>query len=132
MKKPLIILLMLIATGSFAWAGYLTNFKIYYGYQTEIYSGGSVTIGNVTQYIFTAPSTSTFYFAVTAIDNLGVESDYSNEISAYVVSGQTVTLEWDRPTTYSDGSALFWWINTMTVGSGSAFTMGAGGTFVVQ
>ena len=57
----------------------VTNYKIYWGVASGIY-GNQFEIGNVTNAI--VPSLAygtTYYFAATALDALGVESAFSNE-----------------------------------------------------
>ena len=56
----------------------------------------------------------TFYFACTAVDASGIESDYSEEVSwtRYTGGPRTITLAWD----YCDGNRvnLYWGTNSGT------------------
>jgi hypothetical protein len=59
----------------------LDGYKVYYGTSPGTY-GTPLNVGNVTTYtIGNLSSGTTYYFAVTAIDISGNESDYSNEVS---------------------------------------------------
>ena len=116
MKTRLFALaLMMVAITAYA-GTYISGFKIYYGSAPATYTN-SVTLGNITVYAFTSLPTGTYYFSATCLDDGGSESDHSNEVSKYVVSGQTVTLAWDRPSTFSDGTTLL---------QGSTITASAG------
>ncbi len=67
----------------------LDGYIIYYGTQSGVYSA-AVDVGDVTSYQFNNVGTGrTYYIAVTAYDTSGNESDYSNEVSAYVPAQQT-------------------------------------------
>ena len=61
----------------------LEGYKVYSGSQPREY-GEPVTIGKVTTHTITIPDGKTIYFAVTAFDGDGIESDYSNEVSTHV------------------------------------------------
>ncbi len=59
----------------------LAGFKVYYGTSSRTYTG-SIDVGNVETYTVSGlPKGQTYYFAVTAYDTSGNESDYSNEVS---------------------------------------------------
>jgi hypothetical protein len=58
----------------------IAGYKVYVGTASRSYSP-PITIGNVTAYTVTGLGTGTHYFAVTAFDASGNESDYSNEVS---------------------------------------------------
>jgi len=75
------------STTALAWdpvdADTLAGYKIYYGTQSRTYLT-PIAIGTQTTYTFPAgflQAGRTYYFAVTAYDNEGNESDYSNEVS---------------------------------------------------
>ena len=110
----------------------ITSYNLYYGlnsidtgtYDTEI------NVGLVTTYTVTSLSTSTYYFAVTAVSDLG-ESDYSNEVNTYVFTGQ-VTLSWDAPTTCTDGSPILIGPAVVTIGVGPTFKIGVGSAFTLN
>jgi hypothetical protein len=93
----LTILLFLLCFGSrlmaadisLAWDPSVTpgivGYKVYYGHSSGVY-GTPVTIGNQTTYTVTGLTSGTYYFAVTAFDASGNESDFSNEISQVIGS----------------------------------------------
>jgi fibronectin type III domain protein len=59
----------------------LAGYKLYVGTASGVYSS-SISLGNVTSY--TVPNLligNTYYFAVTAYNNSGIESGFSNEVS---------------------------------------------------
>jgi chitodextrinase len=62
----------------------LSGYRLYFGTAPGTYLqpvGQGTSVGNVTTYTMTGlASGSRYYFAVTAFDTLGIESDYSNEI----------------------------------------------------
>ncbi len=60
----------------------LGGYKIYYGTAPQTYTH-VIDVGNVTQYTITL-SQGTYYFAVTAYNTAGAESEFSNEISTVV------------------------------------------------
>ena len=57
---------------------YLTGYRVYFGTESRDYNG-HVDVGNQTSYSMEPPSQTT-YFAVTAYDGNGQESDFSNEV----------------------------------------------------
>ncbi len=61
----------------------LAGFRIYYGLASRNYSW-VIDVGNVTTYKIENLSPNTYYFAVTAYDTSGNESDYSNEVSKII------------------------------------------------
>ena len=56
------------------------GYKVYYGTASGKYTF-SLDVGNITTYRIEGLSPGTYYFAVTASDASGNESDYSNEVS---------------------------------------------------
>jgi len=76
---------------SLAWDASITptviGYKVYVGYSSRTY-GTPTVIGNVTTFIVTGLTPGTYYFAVTAFDAEGNESDFSNEVSQ-VINGTT-------------------------------------------
>lgn len=104
MKITAITLCIVFLLSGTVFAGWIANFKLYYGTSSGNYSN-SVTVGRVHSYTLTGLSNGTKYFAATAIDNNGVESDYSNEVTK-VVSDTTAYLAWDWPTTNTDLTLL--------------------------
>jgi hypothetical protein len=61
----------------------VSGYKVYVGTNSGIYNA-PITVGNQTSYTVTGLSDGTYYFAVTAFDPAGNESDFSNEVSATV------------------------------------------------
>ena len=59
----------------------LAGYKIYYGTVSRTYTN-SITINNpgITTYVVENLPSGTYYFAVTAFNNLGIESNKSNEV----------------------------------------------------
>lgn len=62
----------------------LAGYKIYYGYASGSYSG-SIDIGNITTGRISNLSHGLIFFAVTAYDASGNESEYSNEIEELIL-----------------------------------------------
>jgi hypothetical protein len=58
----------------------LAGYRLYYGTSSRAYTNVS-NLGNVTSTSLTLLEGSTYYFAVTAVNTLGLESDYSAEVS---------------------------------------------------
>jgi len=62
----------------------LSGYRVYFGTAPGTYLqavGQGTSVGNVTTYTMTGLASGTrYYFAVTAFDTLGIESDYSNEV----------------------------------------------------
>jgi hypothetical protein len=63
----------------------IAGYKIYFGNSSGTY-GTPITIGNQTTYTVTGLTSGTYYFAVTAFDAQGNESDFSNEVSQIIGS----------------------------------------------
>jgi hypothetical protein len=59
----------------------IANYKVYYGVATATYTN-SVSAGtNLTAFVSNLVLGATYYFAATAVDTSGLESDYSSEVS---------------------------------------------------
>lgn len=96
-----IVLILLLAPGA-AMAGNvslqwdantesdLAGYKVYYGTASGQY-GTPITIGLTTTYTISNLPAGTYYFAVTAYNSSGLESGFSNEVSA-AVSGTSTSL----------------------------------------
>ena len=70
----------------------VTGYMLYYGPTSGGYTQ-SIDMGNVTEYIdYNLIDGQTYYFAVTAYDSYGDQSDYSNEVSAAIGSSQYLLL----------------------------------------
>jgi hypothetical protein len=101
----------------------ITGYKVYYGNASRSY-GTPVTIGNVLTYTVTGLTPNTWYFAVTAFDNSGNESGYSNEVSATTYA--PLTLAGPSVTNGTSGAAFS---SAMTAGGGKSpctFSINAG------
>jgi hypothetical protein len=68
------------------------GYKVYFGGASGNYTN-SITVGNVTGFVVAGLADgATYYFAATAYDDTGDESDFSNETSFNTANGSTVTL----------------------------------------
>jgi hypothetical protein len=84
----------------------LSGYKLYVGNTSNTYST-STTLGNQTTYTVTGLGAGTWYFAVTAFDTDGNESDFSNEISQTIGSqGSTCDINGDESVNALDLQAL--------------------------
>jgi hypothetical protein len=61
----------------------LAGYKVYYGTATRTY-GSPIVVGKVTSYTLAQLPAGTYYIAVTAYNTAGLESGFSNEVSAVV------------------------------------------------
>ncbi len=69
----------------------LSGYKIHYGTSTQNYDA-VIDVGNVTAHqISNLQGGNTYYFVVTAYDLTGNQSDYSQEVSAFINLGNTDT-----------------------------------------
>jgi fibronectin type 3 domain-containing protein len=60
----------------------LSHYVVYWGTKTRVYVNNSGNIGLVTEHKVTLPNDDKIYFfAVTAVDTAGLESDFSNEVN---------------------------------------------------
>ena len=62
----------------------ITNYNIYYGVASATYTNTVSAGTNTTVTISSLVDGTTYYFAATAVDTAGLESDYSTEISALI------------------------------------------------
>ena len=83
----------------------VSGYKIYSGTSSGNY-GTPLTIGNQTTYTVSGLSTGTYYFAVTAFDADGNESDFSNEVSQIISSGPSCNINGDGAVNVLDLQAL--------------------------
>ena len=84
----------------------ISGYKVYVGNASRIY-GTPITIGNQTTYTVTGLSNGTYYFAVTAFDADGNESDFSNEVSQTIgSSGPNCNINGDASVNVLDLQAL--------------------------
>src|SRR5947208_13308994 len=56
------------------------GYKVHFGTASRVY-GTPVDVGASTTYTVTGLAAGTYYFAVTAYDSSGVQSDFSNEVT---------------------------------------------------
>jgi len=116
----------------------LDGYKLYYGAASRSYSQ-VIDVSNINTYTVTNLSGGTYYFAVTAYDMSGNESNYSNEVSKTVqiqytlavnrtgngtVTGPGIDCGSDCSEPYNQGSVIT--LNA-TPNSGSSFTGWSGG-----
>jgi hypothetical protein len=73
----------------------VARYKVYFGNGSRTY-GTPTTIGNQTTYTVSGLTAGTYFFAVTALDADGNESDYSNEASQILNSGPNCNLNGDQ------------------------------------
>lgn len=66
----------------------LAGYKVYYGTSSHNYTE-TIDVGNTTTYQITGLSEGTYYFAVTAYDTSGNESDFSDEVSKTFLQNQS-------------------------------------------
>lgn len=59
----------------------ITNYNVYYGLATQTYTGVTAAGTNLTVTVTNLSRGTTYYFAATAVDNNGLESMYSTEVS---------------------------------------------------
>lgn len=60
----------------------LSHYVVYRGTESGVYAENSGNIGLVTTYTCTIPDDgNVYFFAVTAVDKAGLESDFSNEVN---------------------------------------------------
>jgi len=64
----------------------LAGYKVYYGTTSGNYTA-STDVGNVTTYTVSDLPPQVYYFAITAYDTVGNESDYSNEAYKTISGG---------------------------------------------
>jgi hypothetical protein len=84
----------------------ISGYKVYVGHVSRTYNS-SITIGNQTTYTVAGLGAGTWYFAVTALDINGNESDFSNEVSTTISgSGPTCNINGDASVNALDLQAL--------------------------
>jgi hypothetical protein len=79
----------------------ITGYKVYVGNSSRNY-GTPITIGNQTTFTVTGLASGTYYFAVTAFDMDGNESDFSNEVTQTTSAGHTCNINGDGSVNYLD------------------------------
>jgi hypothetical protein len=84
----------------------ISGYKVYVGNSSRTYNA-PITIANQTTYTVSGLTDGTFYFAVTAFDIDGNESDYSNEVSTIIgSSGPDCNINGDAAVNVLDLQAL--------------------------
>lgn len=68
----------------------LAGYKVYYGTVTGTY-GSPTILGKQTTYTLTGLPTGTYYIAITAFNTSGLESGFSNEVSAAVTGSPSTS-----------------------------------------
>lgn len=78
----------------------VTNYQVYVGSSSRSY-GVLIKIGNQSAYTVSGLKPGTYFFAVTAMDAAGNESDFSNEVSTTIagpvefkITSQTAQMNW--------------------------------------
>ncbi len=66
----------------------IAGYRVYYGSASRAYVA-PISVGNQTTYTVKNLGPGTYYFAVTAFDTTGAESDFSNEVSK-TITGTTI------------------------------------------
>ncbi len=85
----------------------ITNYKVYYGVASRTYTNSASAGTGLTVSISNLVAGATYYFAATATDNSGLESDYSTEVSARITSAnQPPTLNALANATINEGAGL--------------------------
>jgi hypothetical protein len=62
----------------------IANYNVYYGVASATYTNVAAASTNTTVSISNLVAGTTYYFAATAVDTSGLESDYSTELSALI------------------------------------------------
>jgi hypothetical protein len=73
----------------------LAGYKVYYGTASRTY-GTPIVIGTQTTYTVTGLAPGTYYFAVTAYNTSGLESPFSNEVSATIAQAPRCDINADQ------------------------------------
>jgi hypothetical protein len=64
----------------------IANYKVYYGVASRTYTNSAAAGTNLTVSVSNLVSGATYYFAATATDTSGLESDYSTEVSTVIAA----------------------------------------------
>ena len=62
----------------------IANYKVYYGVASATYTNSAAAGTNTTVSVSNLVEGATYYFAATAVDTSGLESDYSTEVSTLI------------------------------------------------
>ncbi len=93
----------------------LSHYVVHWGVSSGSYSNDSGDIGLVTSYTCSLPDDSEiYYFAVTAVDEAGLSSDYSNEVNTGDILSSDSSIDGNPPTAnagpdqnVNEGSVVF-------------------------
>ncbi|MBI3805610.1 MAG: fibronectin type III domain-containing protein [Nitrospirae bacterium] len=91
----------------------LAGYKIYYGPSPGSY-GAPIDVGNQTSYTITGLGTQTYYFAVTAYNTAGGESDFSNEVLKSFADTTPPVLSGITAANITSSSAVLSWTSNET------------------
>jgi predicted phage tail protein len=112
----LILIFFITRTGtpaevSLAWDASISEniagYKVYVGTATRTYTA-PITVGNQTTYTVEGLKPGTFYFAVTAFNAAGDESDFSNEVNTTIAGGAPSPPPLHIPTIPTIGPVISW------------------------
>jgi fibronectin type 3 domain-containing protein len=79
----------------------LSHYIVYYGTVSRVYTVNSGNIGLKTEHKVQLPDDGkVYFFAVTAVDKAGLESDYSNEVNTGEVAGPKLRPDLTPPGKY--------------------------------
>ena len=88
----------------------LAGYKIYYGTQSRSYTF-SIDVGNQTSYIITGLAAGTkYFFAATAYDKDGNETDYSEEVIYTIPATTTTTIPGNCHYNYNRNNYYNYWL----------------------
>ena len=101
----------------------IAGYKIYYGLQSGTYSD-TVNVGNFTSCVISdLVEGQTYYFAATAYNTVGYESDYSKEVSVYIKNSQACNPDpkgpFIQPVTVDNGGSDTSYTGTWGISSAS-------------
>src|ERR1019366_1822278 len=100
----------------------VTNYNIYYGAASATYTNTVAAGANTTITVSNLVDSTTYYFAATAVDTNGLESDFSTEVSALIAVGltnQPPTLDALANVTINENAGLQT-VNLSSITSGAA------------
>ena len=85
----------------------IANYKVYYGVASDTYTNSVAAGTNLTVSVSNLVLGVTYYFAATAVDTSGLESDYSTEVSTAIATpNQAPTLNALANVTINEGAGL--------------------------
>jgi|GEM_PF-6438578 len=90
----------------------IAGYNVYFGKASGVYGpplNAGLQIGNSPSYTIDNLGTGTYFFAVTAYDQTGLESGFSNEVSKRVVASPGPVISSIAVSAVTDGTALITW-----------------------